>query len=225
MSIENFTRVSYETHEKWLAGRQDPPGLGGSDAAAVMGKSRFKSIDEVYDEKMGIRKQKDISDKPYVKFGTEAEKHLIALFALDFPGIKVTHYPFDILTSAKYPRMKASLDSELVDASGMRGFLEIKCPNIRSKADYADWKNGWPIYYHIQLMHYFAVTGWDFCYLKARLKWEAYGEREMMIMPKLYRLDRADYEQDIQAVINAEKRFWDYVDKGMRPPKKISLVA
>ena len=39
----------------------------------------------------GLAEQEDISDKPYVKYGTEAEKYLRGLFALDFPQYQVLY--------------------------------------------------------------------------------------------------------------------------------------
>lgn len=54
----------------WKAARL---GSGGSDAAAILGLNPYKSNVELFDEKTGRRMPKDISDKPYVKYGTEAE--------------------------------------------------------------------------------------------------------------------------------------------------------
>ena len=47
---------------EWLAFRKT--GLGGSDAAAILGLSPFKTNVEVWEEKVGLREPEDISDKP-----------------------------------------------------------------------------------------------------------------------------------------------------------------
>ena len=66
---------------EWLTFRKT--GIGGSDAAAILGMSPFKSNIEVWEEKVGLRESDDISDKPQVAYGTKAEDLLVQLYALD----------------------------------------------------------------------------------------------------------------------------------------------
>ena len=58
-------------------------GIGASDAACVLGRNPYKTNVELWEEKTGIRQSEDISDKPHVKYGTEAEQYLRELFRLD----------------------------------------------------------------------------------------------------------------------------------------------
>ncbi len=97
----------------WLEFRKQ--GIGGSDAAAILGLNPYKTNVQVWEEKTGLRVPDDISDKPNVKYGKEAEELLIKLFALDYPQYKVR-----INRNIVYKRgfMFASLDAELTD----RGF-------------------------------------------------------------------------------------------------------
>ena len=59
------------SHEGWLQTRMK--GIGGSDAASVIGVSPFKTNVQLFEEKTGQREPDDISDRPYVVYGTAAE--------------------------------------------------------------------------------------------------------------------------------------------------------
>ena len=72
---------------EWLAFRRT--GIGGSDAAAILGLSPFKSNVQVWEEKTGHREPEDISDRPQVQYGKNAEDMLVKLFALDYPQYRV----------------------------------------------------------------------------------------------------------------------------------------
>ncbi|MCI2057228.1 MAG: YqaJ viral recombinase family protein, partial [Oscillibacter sp.] len=56
---------------EWLSSRED--GLGASDAPAYMGLSHWKTNVQLFKEKCGIVVPEDIGDKPYVKYGNDAE--------------------------------------------------------------------------------------------------------------------------------------------------------
>lgn len=55
----------------WLKARRK--GIGGSDAASVLGISPWKSNVQLWEEKTGIAEPEDISDKEVVRFGKESE--------------------------------------------------------------------------------------------------------------------------------------------------------
>ena len=55
----------------WLKARRK--GIGGSDAASVLGISPWKSNVQLWKEKTGIAEPEDISDKEAVRFGKESE--------------------------------------------------------------------------------------------------------------------------------------------------------
>jgi len=56
--------------EEWLEERKN--GIGGSDAATILGLNPYKTNIDLWEEKTGRKEAIDISDKPYVKYGTEA---------------------------------------------------------------------------------------------------------------------------------------------------------
>ena len=52
------------TREDWLEERKK--GIGGSDAATILGLNPYKTTIELWEEKTGRKDAPDISDKPYV---------------------------------------------------------------------------------------------------------------------------------------------------------------
>lgn len=125
---EPFTIIENRDHASWLKARTY--GIGGSDASAIVGKNPYKTNIDLFEEKIGRKIPEDISDKPYVRFGTLAEPHIRAIFALTYPEYCVSYYENRILRSKQYPFLQASLDGELEDENGRKGILEIKTTNI-----------------------------------------------------------------------------------------------
>ena len=111
--------------------------------------------------------------------------------------------------------MHASLDGELVDEDGRNGILEIKTTNILQRMQKEKWNQRIPDNYYIQILHYLAVTGYEFAVLKAQLKSEWAGE--LRIITKHYFIERKEVEKDMEYLIRAEKKFWDCVVTGCRP--------
>lgn len=140
--MEPYKIYDFEDEKAWLKGRLN--GIGGSDASAVVGKNPYKTNIELFEEKTGRRIAPDISEKPYVIYGKEAEQFIRELFRLDYPQYQVAHHEFRILQSLEYPFMQASLDGELVDQDGRKGILEIKTTNILQSMQYEKWKDRIP---------------------------------------------------------------------------------
>ena len=129
-----------------------------------MGLNKYKTTIELWEEKTGRKEAEDISNKPYVKYGTDAERHLRELFKLDFPQYEVIHEENTIIRHPKYPFLFASLDGGLKDKkTGEMGVLEIKTTNIKNKIQSESWKNKIPDNYYCQVLHYLNVTGYRIC--------------------------------------------------------------
>ena len=189
--------------------------IGGSDASACVGMNPYKSNVELWEEKTGRRIPEDISDKDYVIYGTKAEHYLRELFALDFPEYRVIYQENNMFLNEAYPWMHASLDGELVDQDGRHGILEIKTTNILQSMQREKWHDRIPDNYYCQVLHYLAVTEYDFAVLKAQLKSEWAGE--LRITTKHYFIERKNVEEDIKYLVEAEKRFWDCVTARQKP--------
>lgn len=202
-----------KSREEWLKARTR---IGGSDASAVVGENPYKSNVDLWLEKTGQAVPEDISDKPYVKYGIAAEPHLRALFAYDYPQYKVVYEENNMFTNDKYPWAHASLDGWLMDVDGRMGILEIKTTEILQSMQREKWKNRIPGNYYIQVLHYLMVTEFDYVVLKAQLK-SQFGDEEVYLQTRHYRIERSEVQEDIDYLINAEKKFWQQVQERKQP--------
>ena len=201
------------TREEWLKERKK--GIGGSDAAIIMGLNKYKSTIDLWEEKTGRKEAEDISNKPYVKYGTEAEEPLRELFKLDFPQYEVIHKENTMIRHPEYPFLFASLDGEIKEkATEEMGVLEIKTTNIRNATQSESWKNKIPDNYYCQVLHYLNVTGYGFAILKAQLKYDF--DEDIRLETRHYTILRN--EQDIKLLQQKEIEFWEYVEKDIKPP-------
>lgn len=210
MSVKKYV---FSSREEWLAARKNH--IGGSDASACVGMNPYKDNVMLWKEKMGLVIPEDISKKDYVQYGTAAEKHLRELFAMDFPRYRVSYSENNMFLNPDYPWMHASLDGELLDQEGRHGILEIKTTQLMQRMQREKWDNRIPDNYYCQLLHYLAVTGYEFAVLKAQMK-SICGE-ELQIITKHYFIERKDVEEDIRYLVDAERRFWDCVAAGRWP--------
>lgn len=209
-----YTIIDNKDRGQWLKTRTY--GIGGSDASAIVGMNPYKTNIELFEEKTGRRIPENISEKPYVKYGNDAEPLIRALFALDYPEYEVAYHENRILRNNTYPFLQASLDGELVDKSGRKGILEIKTSNILRFMQYEKWKDRIPDNYYIQVLHYLLVTGYDFVVLRAHLLSDWGQDKRTTV--KHYFIERSDVENDLDMLLREEKRFWEYVESGRKPP-------
>lgn len=204
------------TREEWLKERMT--GIGGSEASAVIGMNPYMTNVMLWELKTGRREAEDISEKPFVKYGTEAEPHLRALFALDYPEYELLeHEEFKTIPHPEYDFIRASLDGELIEReTGRKGILEIKTTNILASQHKEKWNDQIPQNYYVQVLHYMLVTGAEFAEIFAALRSEWDGQKQIKI--RTYHIERADVEKDIEFLKQAEIRFWkEHVEKDVRP--------
>lgn len=201
-----------KSHDEWLTSRNR---IGGSDASAIIGRNPYRNNVELWQIKTGQMVSEDISDKPYVKYGTQAEEYLRELFKLDFPQYEVFYEENNIWVNDKYPFAHASLDGWLKDEKGRMGVWECKTTNILQSMQKEKWKDRIPDNYYIQILHYLMVTEFDFVVLKAQLKYEFEGE--IYLQTRHYTIERADVEEDIKFLEEAERKFWKQVQERKKP--------
>ena len=202
------------SHAYWLATRRNF--IGGSDASAVLGMNPYKTNIELWEEKTGLLVPEDISEKPYVKYGHEAEPLLRGLFALDFPEYEVHYQDNNLWLNDQYPWAHASLDGWLTELeTGRMGILEIKTTNILQSMQKEKWNDRIPDNYFIQVLHYLMVTGFDFAILKAQLRFDFKGD--IMHQVKHYKIERADVLEDLKYLESSERKFWHDVQNKIRP--------
>lgn len=227
---EKFTRCYCTDREEWLKERGN--GLGGSDAAAVIGQNPYKSNEQLFLEKTGQVIPEDISNKQAVRYGSLAEDAIRRLFALEHEKeYIVKHDENCILIDEKYPFIRASLDGELDEIdengelTGRRGGLEIKTTNIYLSYKFENWRDGVPQNYYCQVLHYFNVTKFDFYILCAELRRTT--EKDGVIFTrKQYYFDRNDpqIQEDMKYLLEQEIDYWENnIKKRKQPNLKISI--
>lgn len=211
MSVE---MIVLKSHDEWLKARGNT--IGGSDASAVVGMNPYKSNVELWLEKTGQVIPEDIGDKPYVKYGSEAEMHLRELFKLDFPQYEVFYEENNLFLNEKYPWGHYSADGWLKDPNGRKGILEIKTTEILQSMQKEKWNQQIPNNYYIQCLHGLLILEADFVVLKAQLKTVFDGVP--YLQTKHYHIERSDVEDDLKYLAKEEEKFWGYKLSGKKPP-------
>lgn len=202
------------SREEWLENRRK--GIGGSEISAVVGCNPYMDNVALWEIKTGRHEAEDISDKSYVQYGTRAEEHLRALFALDFPEYKVMYEENNSFANDRYPFAQASLDGWLLDEKGRTGILEIKTTEIIRAGQREKWKDRIPMNYYCQVCFYMAVMEADFAVLKAQLKTDFDGD--VKLETRHYHIERSEVQEDIDYLIQKGAEFWEYVKNDIRPP-------
>ncbi|MDD3655002.1 MAG: YqaJ viral recombinase family protein [Desulfotomaculaceae bacterium] len=181
---------------EWLQLRRQ--GIGGSDAAAILGLNPWKTPMDVWLEKTGeFTRNDEQNEKMY--WGNVLED-VVAREFMARTGLKVRRRNA-ILKHKDLPFMIANID-RLV--TGQRAGLECKTAG-QYTAD--DWAMGVPEYYQAQVQHYMAVTGYPVWFVAVLI-----GGQEF----KYYKITRDNYF--IRQLIEAETEFWNMVETRTPPP-------
>lgn len=195
MSITGISTLGM-TRDEWLAERRN--GIGGSDAGAVVGLNKYRNAFDVYADKLGITEP--VPDNEAMRQGRDLEEYVAQRFCEE-TGKKVRRRNAMIINT-DYPFARANVDRMII---GENAGLECKTANILSLQRY---KNGeYPSEYYCQCMHYMAVTGAERWYLAVLV----FGTEF-----KIFTIDRD--EEEIQALMQAEKLFWENNVLAKEPP-------
>lgn len=219
---------------EWLENRRN--GIGGSEISAVLGLNPYMNNVTLWELKTGRRQPEDISDKPYVEYGTQAEMHLRGLFRLDFPQYEVEYADNNSFRNSRYPWALASLDGWLTEfedvyddqghglkrPTGRKGILEIKTTEILNSMHKEKWNDQIPNNYYCQILFYMAVYEADFAILKAQLKTVFDGVP--YLQTKHYHIERSEVKEDIDYIMKKGAEFWKYVKADQRPPLQLPEV-
>lgn len=203
-----LTETESLSREQWLEYRR--LGIGGSDVAAIMGTSPFRTARDVYYDKLGIAAVEEYEGNWVAMEMGNLLEGLVAKIFRRKTGFEV----YQVKKMFQHPIhrfMLADVDSFITMPDGARAVLEIKTTNYNAKERW--WKDGReivPTYYEAQGRHYMAVTDIDrvfFCCL--------YGNTEDETVIREIRRDAA-YEEEM---IFLERQFWEnHVQKKMPPP-------
>lgn len=201
-----------KTREEWLKCRCN--GIGGSDAGAVIGVSKYKTNIQLWREKTGIEKN-TFQGNEATEYGKNAEKHIREIFLLDHPEYRCEYHEYRMYANDAYPFIYATLDGELRDDIGRVGVLEIKTATIKNNSQWDEWEGRIPNTYYAQIIHQLAATGWDFVYLRAYLRY--YKDGDLRATVRDYHIIREEVTEDIAALIQAEQVFWQNVKNRKEP--------
>lgn len=182
-------------HDEWLAHRTRS--VGGSDAAAIVGLSKWATPYSVWAEKLGYTPPAE--DNEAMRQGRDLEDYVAQRFC-EKEGKKVRRENH-IIINPDFPFAHANVDRIVVgEAAG----LECK---TTSSLNLKKFKNGeFPDHYYVQCVHYMMVTGAKRWYLAVLVFGKGFYT---------YCIERD--EAEIAALAKSEDTFWQYV-LNKRPP-------
>ncbi len=194
MIICNLEQRSDEWH-KW---RLD--GIGSSEAATLMGISEHKTLETLWEEKIGLIKPINHVTRDMQR-GIDNEDRVVEIYCQQ-EGIE-----FKPLTAINdtYSFVRSSFDAiNLI----YERFAEVKCPRpyIHQKTKrYGTIK---PEYY-CQMQHQYLTCGFNFCdFLSFDVESEDFCK--IFVEPNYYYMGE---------LLDREIRFWWYVENRIRPPE------
>lgn len=191
MTIEQM-----KDRNEWLKLRNS--GLGGSDAAVIMGVNPWKSRLALWAEKTGQLPPEDLSKNKRVYWGQKNEANIADWFEEE-TGKQVRRR--GMMRSCQYPWMLASVDREVV---GEKAGLEIKTAGVDQAKYWGD--DEIPDMYYLQCQWYMAVTGYDRWYIAVLI-----GGND----PRWNVVERN--QEQIDELIKAGQAFWQMVQDKTQP--------
>ena len=183
--------------EQWL--RERKKGIGGSDVAAILGLSKWKSAYDIWVDKTTDVLQEEYSNES-IYWGNVLEEIVAQEFSKQ-TGVKVRRNN-KILQHPEYYWMRASIDRKIV---GENALLECKTTSEYNKNEWKD--DEIPLNYILQCMHYLAVTGFEKCYIACLVGGRHFIYKEIL-----------RNEEVIKVLVEKERIFWqEHVEKNIPP--------
>lgn len=194
-SCDQIVNILGLANDQWLTYRRS--GIGGSDAATIVGLNPFSSKFYLYNDKLGLLPPKETSEA--MRIGHDLEQY-VANRWMERTGKKCRNNNI-MWRSKMWPWMIADIDREVV---GENAGLECKTTSPYGKFDFEGGEI--PPYYYCQCQHYMAVLGFDRMYLAVLVLGRGFYD---------FVIERSDSE--IYALADAEKQFWDLVESKTPP--------
>lgn len=191
----------------WLEARQNY--IGGSDVAAILGLSKWKTPRDVWMEKTG-RTDLDDDRNLSAALGVELEDFVGRWFSEhhgdEWEGLEIARVPYT-LQFAEAPWIAANVDFVLLDTADPEVERVLECKTT-SVVD--DWKDGTPLYYQAQGQTYTMVLGANAAVYAALL----FGYR-----PEFETFEYQNDPDDAELIVQKTRQFWRYVeDNAPLPP-------
>lgn len=197
-------KIKNMDRREWLKCRQ--AGIGGSDAAAIMGLSKFNTPLNVYISKVEELPETDeLADNEYIYWGNVLEDIVAREFKKRNPEFKVYKSSF-IWQHPEHKFMIANVDRLLYHPELGWGILEIKTASEYRNGDFEG--DTIPEDYLIQTQHYVGTFDVGYSYLAALIGGNKY---------KQFKIDRDD--ELIETIIELERDFWVNNVLAGKPPE------
>jgi putative phage-type endonuclease len=185
-----------QSREEFLIERRT--GIGGSDAAAILGLNPFSTPFTVWADKTGRLPDKE--DNEAMRQGRDLEEYVVQRFE-EKTGLKCRK-KLQTIRNKKYPFALAHID-RWIPSEGCG--LECKTTSVMNLKHF---KNGeYPDSYYCQCVHYMAVTGAPRWHLAV-----------LVLNQGFYTFVIERDEGEIDALMSAEAEFWSYVETDTPPP-------
>lgn len=194
--MNNISTTSYKDHDEWLELRRQ--GIGGSDAATIVGLNQWSSPYLLWLDKLGRLPPEEENEA--MRQGTDLEDYVAQRFCEE-TGKKVRRRR-QIIKNSDYPFAHANVDRWIV---GENAGLECKTTSPYNFDKFSD--DEFPQNYYIQCLHYMAVTGAEKYYLAVLIQSKDF---------RVYKIERD--EEAINSLMQLEADFWQYVETGTEPP-------
>lgn len=195
-----ITKVSREgmSHEEWLERRRRS--IGGSDAGALLGLSKFNSPYALWCEKTGKIIPEDISEKEAVRLGNDLEDYVAKRWS-EKTGKKVRR-DNSFIYNSKYPFAHANIDRSVVGENA-----GLECKTTTSWEILEECRAGkYPAQWYAQVMHYMMVKNAPRWYLGVLVLGKGFFD---------FTIERD--EAEIAALADAERGFWANVENNTPP--------
>lgn len=172
--------------------------IGGSDIAAIMGQSRWKTPYRLWAEKTGKIEMPDLSNVESVEMGTRLEQFVANLFS-EKTGKAVRKAPKSY-SHPDYPYLVAHVDRLI---TGTDELLECKtCSAYKLE----EWENKIPKEYVLQVVWYLGITGrkrgWIACLI---------GGQKFVYM-------QIDFDEELfNLMVEKAVKFWAMVQNKIPP--------
>lgn len=177
--------------------------IGGSDIAAIMGMSRWKTPLKLWTEKTQKLPAPDLSNVEAVELGSDLEEFVAQKFSQK-TGKAVRKAP-KMYVHPEYSYMVAHID-RLV--TGTDELLECKTASFFKKDE---WENDEiPQEYILQVMWYLGITG------------RKVGHIAVLIGGQSFKYKQIEFDQELfDQMVEAAKEFWECVQND-NPPKVVA---
>lgn len=172
--------------------------IGGSDIAAIMGQSRWKTPYRLWAEKTGKIEMPDLSNVESVEMGTRLEQFVADLFS-EKTG-KATRKAPKSYSHPDYPYLVAHVDRLI---TGTDELLECKtCSAYKLE----EWENKIPKEYVLQVIWYLGITGRKKGWIACLIGGQKFDYKPIEFDEELFNM-----------MVEKAVKFWEMVQKQIPP--------